>query len=46
MYLDYVQDTDTAVECANEVSCKIIMRAMVQNDNREFYQPRVLLRYR
>ena len=37
IYLDYVQDTDTAVECANEVSYKIIICAMVQNGNREFY---------
>ena len=33
MYLDYVQDTDTAVECANKANYKIIMRTVVQNDN-------------
>ena len=36
IYLDYAQDTNTAMECANENSYKI-MFTIIQNGNRDFY---------
>ena len=44
IYFDYAQDTNTAMECANENSYKI-MFTIIQNGNRDFYQPHVLLWY-
>ena len=44
IYLDYAQDTNTAMECANENSYKI-MFTIIQNGNRDSYQPHVLLWY-